>query len=141
MILDNPKALAAYTGGDIDAQMVPMDQSSLRQYVLSLNTEVLTIDRRILPLETIKEQGMEFLANGPGFLVDFLRWIFESLPFLGNIIAKMMGYRDIDDANKGLDDELRQRKSLGVLREFGRVTEVTGAVRDGKHMGKIELLK
>ena len=83
---------------------------------------------------------MNFLANAPSFLRDFFKALFE-LPFFGKLLAQFLGFDDEKDATAKLDEELRQRKSLGALREFGQVKNLEGQVRDGKNKGEIKMLE
>lgn len=140
LLLSNPQAIASFNGGEVPTGIEKMKPEDMEVYMKSLNGKILDIDRRILPLEQIRERGMDFLASGPDFLKDIFRWLLE-LPFIGKMLAMFLGYSNQKEAISGLDEELRQRKSLNTLREFGMVTDVDGKVREGKYMGKIDLLK
>lgn len=72
-------------------------------------------------MEQVREGGMDFLVNAPSFLVDFFKWL---LSF--DFIAKIFGYTgNENERNAQLDEELKQRRSLGILREFGRVPDIS----------------
>lgn len=75
-----------------------MTPEELQRYITGLNGKILEIDRRVLPLEDLRERGMDFIASGPDFLRDILKWIFEKLPFIGNMLASFLQYKDSDDA-------------------------------------------
>lgn len=140
-LLDNPQVLAWYNGGVVEGNVMDMTPEELQRYITGLNGKILEIDRRVLPLEDLRERGMDFIASGPDFLRNILKWIFEKLPFIGNMLASFLQYKDSDDALRWIDDELRQRRSLSVLRQFGRVTDMEGKEKDGEYTGKIDILK
>jgi len=93
-------------------------------------------------MEQIKEQGMNFLANAPSFLVDFFKWL---LSF--DFIAKFLGYNGTQEEREWqLDNELKQRRSLGILQEFGQVSDVRegkieNTKKSGKYSGDIKTLE
>lgn len=137
ILLSNPRAIAEYNGGEIISDVTQMNQSDLNQYITGLNGDVRKIDNKIFPMEEIKEKGMNFVANGPDILVRFFKWL---LSF--DIIANLLGYKGTQAEREAMfDDERRERRSLNVLREFGRVTDMEGKEKDGEYTGKIDILK
>jgi hypothetical protein len=137
VLLSNTKAIAGYNSGDITTDIPEMSKPELDQYIKTLNGDIRKIDAKIFPMEMIKEKGMNFLAEAPSFLVEFFKWL---LSF--DFIAKLLGYKDGTDALGLIDEELKQRKSLNILREFGKVTPLEGGQsKDGKYSGKIDILK
>lgn len=141
-LLANPKAIAEYNGGEIPTNITAMSSVDLKTYIASLNGEVRKIDAKILGMEQIKEWGMNFLANAPSFLVDFFKWL---LSF--DFIAKIFGYSGTkEDREATLDEELKQRRSLGILKEFGDIPDTSewkaeGAKKSGESSGKIPMLR
>lgn len=129
-LLSNPKAIAAYTGGEISPDIEEMKPDELRAYIASLNGDVRKIDEKVFPMEEIKEKGMNFLANAPDFMVNFFKWL---LSF--DFIAKFFGYPGTEEERNALfDEERRQRRSLLLLKEFGKVhEEETGKLKNGRH--------
>lgn len=137
VLLSNPKAIAEYNGGEILEGIQEMNKTDLSQYIATLNGDVRKIDAKIFPMEDIKEKGMNFLSDAPSFLVDFFKWLLKF-----EFIAKLLGYKDSKDALGSIDEEFRQRKSLNVLREFGKVTSLEGGqAKEGEYSGKIDILK
>lgn len=137
ILLSNPRAIAEYNGGEIAPDITQMNQSDLNQYITSLNGDVRKIDNKIFPMEEIKERGMNFVANGPDILVRFFKWLISF-----DIIANLLGYKGTQAEREAMfDDERRERRSLNILREFGRVTDMEGKEKDGEYTGKIDILK
>lgn len=142
VLLSNPKAIAEYNGGEIPTNITEMNPVDLKAYIASLNGEVRKIDAKILGMEQIKEWGMNFLANAPSFLVDFFKWL---LSF--DFIAKIFWYSGTKEERAAtLDEELKQRRSLGILKEFGDVPDTStgkaeGAKKPGESSGKIPVLR
>lgn len=136
-ILSNPREIAKYSGGEISPDIRTMERPELGQYIEGLRGNLRAIDNKIFPMEQIKEQGMNFLANAPSIFVEFFKWILQF-----DFIAKFFGYTG-SEAEQGakLDEELKQRRSLGILREFGKVTDMKEKERVGEYSGKIDLLK
>ena len=83
----------------------------------------------------MREQGMNAIANGHDFLRKALMWILE-LPWIGEILAKILGYASSKDALANTGEELRQRKSLTELAKFGKVTGLDGKAQDGDYANK-----
>lgn len=139
--LSNPQIIADFNGGEMPSGTDAITKENLESYIESLNGQILKIDKKIFPLETIREQGMDALANAPSTLKDIFRWMLE-LPLIGKMLAMFLGYKDQKEASESIDEELRQRKSLSVLREFGDITPPEGwPSRGGKYAGKISILK
>ncbi len=90
LLLTNPKEIAAYNGGEITSQIASLDEQSLKSYIAGLNGDVKKIDTKLFSMESVKEQGMNFLANLPpnGLMMDFFKWL---LSF--DFIAKLLGYK------------------------------------------------
>lgn len=137
VLLSNPDAISKYNGGEISQDIKEMSDTDLKEYIKGLKGNVSKIDAKVFPMEMIKEKGMDFLANAPSFLVDFFKWL---LSF--DFIAKLLGYSGTKEEKESqFEEERRQRKSLGLLREFGKVTSVEGKTRDGENSGKIKMLE
>lgn len=144
--LSDPRSIARYDGsGKIDPNIAPMNEISKANYLKDLNNRVLKIDGKIIPLENMRERGMDMVAKGPGWLQEIFKWLLE-LPFIGNILASFLGYKDGAEALGSVDEELRQRKSVTVLREFSQVPDMSegkkaGDKKPGKYHGDIKILE
>lgn len=135
--LSNPRAIAEYDGsGEIRTNITEMSSQEKAEYVKNLNNRVLEIDGKIVPLETIREKGMDFVSTAPDWIQSILKWLLE-LPLIGNLLASFLGYKDGAEAIGGMGEELRQRRSIVTLRKLGKTTDAEGK----EHEGKIDILK
>lgn len=138
--LGNPRSIAAYDGsGTIITDIAIMNDAEKAEYVKNLNKKVLEIDGKIISLEGLREKGMDFVATAPNWMQDIFKWLL-SLPFIGNLLASFLGYKDGTEALTGMGEELRQRKSVLALKEF-RTQNPDGSKHEGKYAGKIDILK
>lgn len=137
VLLSNPDAIAKYNGGEISQDIQEMNDADLKEYIKGLKGNIRKIDEKVFPMELIKEKGMDFLANAPSFLVDFFKWLISF-----DFVAKLLGYSGTKEERESqFEDERRERRSLGLLREFGKVTSIEGETRDGQNSGKIKILE
>lgn len=142
LLLSNPEEIAKYEGGEVSTDIREMSPIDMKKYIESLKWNVHKIDDKIFPMEQVKEQGMNFLAHAPDFLVTFFKWLISF-----DFIAKLLGYSGTEtERNWQLDEELRQRKSIITLREFGKVSDISegkieGTKKEGKYSGKIKILE
>ncbi len=138
--LSNPALVAGFRGGEIPTQISELSQDDLSAYLNSLNGKILEIDRKILPLEALKEKGMNFLASAPSFIQEIFKWLL-SLPIVGDIFAKFLGYSDGDMAIEGVGKELEERKSLNILAQLSKNGMPESSDPESKKLIKIELIK
>jgi len=118
--LDNPKEMSKYDGsGNIRHDIIAMTAEDKAEFMKQLHEKVLNIDGQIISLQTLKEKGMNFLSVAPNWVQGVLKWLLESV--FGNFLALFLGYSSKKEALAGMGEELRQRKSLMVLRQFGEI--------------------
>ncbi len=92
--LSNPEKIARYDGtGNISPDIQEMSNAEKADYIKNLNNRILEVDGKIVPLETIREKGMDFVATAPDWLQEIFKWLL-SLPLIGNLLASFLGYKD-----------------------------------------------
>lgn len=138
--LSNPRAIAEYRSGNIPADIAAMSNEEKSRYVSDLNNRVLEVDGKVVSLEAFREKGMDMVATAPEWMQNIFKWLLK-LPIIGNLLAGFLGYKDGSDALGLMDEELRQRRSIVTLREFGKKPGADGKETDGKYAGKISALK
>lgn len=91
--LANPRAIALYDGsGKISQDIMQMSPQEKGEYIKNLNNRVLEIDGKIVPLEALREKGMDAIATAPNWMQDIFKWLL-SLPLIGNLLASFLGYK------------------------------------------------
>lgn len=133
--LDNPKEMAKYDGsGNIRPDIIAMTNDDRAEFTKQLHEKVLNIDGQIISLQALKEKGMDFIAIAPSWVQSILTWLLKSV--FGDFLASFLGYANGKEALTGMGEELKQRKSIVDLRQFGDITSADEQGKEQKKPGK-----
>ncbi len=133
--LSNPKEMSKYDGtGNIRPDIIAMTAEDKTEFTKQLHEKVLNIDGQIIALQDLKEKGMNFLSIAPSWVQSILKWLLESV--FGNFLALFLGYSSKEEALSGMGEELKQRKSLMALRQFGEIVSTDDQGKEQKKPGK-----
>ncbi len=90
------------------------------------------LDKKLITADKLKDGILDGVSKLPNFLSDKLFGLLEllmKLPFIGALIAGFLGYGSVDSALEGTREEVRRRKSLNALREYGKKKKKKGNLK------------